>query len=404
MLWTACTAPLDVVGRSAIDFVSPTWWPAPAVMNSSRSSSLLSVVQALAAALLFGSSAPLAKVLLGGIDPIPLAGFLYLGSGLGLALWGLYQRSFGASMEHEAQLKRPDIPWLIGSILAGGIAAPIILLFGLHSTPAATASLLLNFEAVATTLIAALAFREAISRRAWLAVALITLACILLSLDLSAVWGISLGAFAIAGACVLWGIDNNLTQRISAKDPLRIVTVKGLAAGSFSLLLALALGSALPPWHVLLEAMLLGTLSYGLSILLFVRAMRGLGAARTSALFGTAPFAGMLLSFVIFRELPPPTFAIALPFMIAGALLLLGERHEHYHVHDMVVHEHAHNHEDGHHEHDHSAQELRNHSNLHEHDSTAHDHHHMPDLHHRHIHRRRRASSGSAVRPGRTRA
>lgn len=192
-----------------------------------KSDSTIPIAQALAAALLFGSSAPPAKLLLGEIEPVPLAAFLYLGSGLGLGLWALVRRTRQARAEREAQLTGADVPSLIGSILAGGIAAPIMLLFSLRSTPAATAALLLNFEAVATTLIAALAFREAMSRRAWSAIGLITLACILLSVDPSASWGFSLGAFGIVGACVMWGIDNNVTRVISLKDPTSIVTLKG---------------------------------------------------------------------------------------------------------------------------------------------------------------------------------
>jgi drug/metabolite transporter (DMT)-like permease len=346
------------------------------------------ITQALIAALLFGASAPLAKILLGEVEPIPLAAFLYLGSGIGLLGVKIYQRLTQKSLESEAQVGKPDIIWLAGAILAGGVAAPITLLFSLKNTPAATASLLLNFEGVATTLIAALAFKESIGRRAWWAISLITLSSIFLSINLSAGWGFSLGALGIIAACFFWGLDNNFTRNISAKDPLMIVTLKGLGAGGFSLGMALILGNKFPAVIVILGAMILGSLSYGLSIVLFIRAMRGLGAARTSALFGTAPLAGMILSFLLFREFPGWLFLVALPLMIMGTLFLVNEEHEHHHVHEMMLHEHAHVHDDGHHQHEHGEGEIhtRSHSHLHQHPHKEHEHHHMPDIHHRHGH------------------
>ncbi|MFZ1399395.1 MAG: EamA family transporter, partial [Candidatus Promineifilaceae bacterium] len=203
-------------------------------------------LQALAAAALFGMSAPLSKLFLGEVEPVALAAFLYLGSGLGLLLLKLGQRVWGTAVPPETPNGKEDIPWLAGAIVAGGIAAPIVLLFSLRETAAATASLLLNFEGVATTLIAAFAFKEAVTRRAWVAIITITAATILLSYSPGSSWGFSFGALGILLACVLWGIDNNFTRNISGKDPLTIVIVKGLAAGLFSLLLAMLLGNALP--------------------------------------------------------------------------------------------------------------------------------------------------------------
>ena len=345
-----------------------------------------SLVQALVAAFLFGASAPFAKLLLGEIEPIPLAAFLYLGSGLGLLGIKVIQYFNRKGMNSEAQIKLPDYPWLAGAILAGGVAAPIILLISLKNTPASTASLLLSFEGVATTLVAFFAFKEAISRRAWWAISLITLASIFLSINLSSGWGFSPGALGIIAACVLWGVDNNFTRHISAKDPLIIVTIKGLCAGSFSLGLALFLGIKLPGWETVLSAMLLGSLSYGLSIVLFIHAMRGLGAARTSALFGAAPISGMLLSMILFQEMPSWLFLIAIPIMLQGTLLLVNEQHEHHHVHEKTVHEHSHKHDDDHHQHCHDCDEALKHSHPHQHDELAHRHHHLPDLNHRHVH------------------
>jgi drug/metabolite transporter (DMT)-like permease len=345
-----------------------------------------SIIQALIAALLFGASAPLAKLLLGEVEPIPLAAFLYLGSGIGLLGIKFFQRINQQGLNSEAQIEKTDLGWLAGAILAGGVAAPIALLFSLKNTPAATASLLLSFEGVATTLIAFFAFKESISRRAWQAIALITTASIILSVNLNAEWGISLSALGIIAACTLWGIDNNFTRNISAKDPLVIVTLKGLGAGSFSLTMALFLGNKFPEWEVILGALILGSLSYGASIVLFIHAMRGLGAARTSALFSTAPIAGIILSVLLFQELPTWLFIVAIPFMFIGAILLINDEHEHHHVHEVVIHEHSHTHDIGHHEHEHEGGYSQKHSHIHEHNGIAHAHQHMPDLHHRHVH------------------
>src|SRR5512138_1437360 len=304
------------------------------------------ILQALLAALFFGASAPISKLLLGNVPPVLMAAFLYLGSGTGISLIKLYQRL----MRHqkEAGIRRPDVGWLAGAILSGGILAPILLMISLKNTPASTASLLLNFEGVGTTLIAMLFFHESISRRALAAVLAITLASIFLSTNFSGGLSFSLGALGVILACMLWGLDNNLTRNISAKDPLTIVAWKGLVAGSFSLLLALVLGQQLPTIPSILSILLLGFISYGLSTMLFIYSMRGLGAARTSALYGTAPLAGVILSLIIFKDPITFLFAIASLLMIAGALLLANEEHAHFHIHMPVVHEHIHSHDEFH--------------------------------------------------------
>lgn len=332
---------------------------------------------AVAGAVLFGASAPMAKVLLGDIDPVVLAGLLYAGSGIGLALFGLLGRAF--SLPAEARLSKPDLPWLAGSVIAGGIIGPVLLMISLKNTPAATASLLLNFEIVATTVIAAAIFREAIGKRVWLAIALITAASALLSVNISGGFGISAGSLGVLGACFFWGIDNNLTGRISSKDPVSIGIVKGLVAGAFSLSLSLMIGRPLPGIVPAVAAMCLGTVSYGLSIALFILATRGMGAARASAWFGTAPFAGTALSLVIFRSLPGVQFLLSLPFMITGALLLFGEKHTHMHSHTALVHEHYYT-PDEHHP-------FKNKITYrHTHHGVRHSHPHRPDIHHRHDH------------------
>lgn len=351
-----------------------------------KKTNIYPILQAIFAAILFGASAPISKLLLGDIEPIPMAAFLYLGSGLGLLIFRMVQRLNRNYIRTEAKITKNDTKWLIGAIMAGGVIAPIILMFSLRNTPASTASLLLNFEGVATTIIAALAFKEAVGRRIWLAVAAIAAASILLSWNFNGEWGFSIGASGVVLACILWGIDNNFTRNISAKDPLIIVTIKGIGAGTFSLLLAFITQSSFPSIKTALGAMLLGCFSYGVSIVLFILAMRSLGASRTSAFFGTAPFVGAVLSFLLFHELPNILFYISLPIMIIGAILILGEEHGHIHLHISLEHEHRHSHDDGHHAHGHDAGENAEHSHPHEHEHIEHTHSHTPDLHHRHKH------------------
>jgi len=344
-----------------------------------KSATLPFILQALFAALFFGASAPIAKLLLGDVPPILMAAFLYLGSGTGIALVKFAQSV--SAKQTEAGIKAPDVKWLVGAIISGGILAPIILMISLKNTPASTASLLLNFEGVGTTLIALFFFRESISRRAFGAILAITIASVFLSTDFKSGFGLSLGAVGVITACVLWGVDNNFTRNISAKDPLTIVAWKGLVSGTFSLLLGLGLGQQLPVLTSILSILLLGFLSYGLSTMLFIYSMRGLGAARTSALYGTAPLAGVLLSIVIFKDPLTLLFGIAAIMTIAGALLLANEEHAHFHIHMPVVHEHRHTHDDEFHAH---GKDDEIHSHEHEHPQTEHEHGHMPDIHHRH--------------------
>jgi len=349
-----------------------------------KTKSLPFVLQALTAAIFFGASAPFAKLLLGDISPVYLAAFLYLGSGTGISLIKLGQKLRQPTQQKEAGIKKADIKWLIGAIISGGVMAPIVLMISLQNTPASTASLLLNFEGVGTTLLALLFFKESISRKAWMAILVITLASVFLSTNFSEGFGLSLGALGIILACVLWGLDNNLTRNISGKDPLVIVAWKGLAAGTFSFSLAFLLGNTMPSVTSILSTMILGFVSYGLSTILFILSMRGLGAARTSALYGTAPLAGVLLSIIIFGESPSAAYSLAGFLMIVGALLLINEEHSHSHVHTATFHEHSHRHNDSAHAHD--AITTGAHSHEHEHTEEDHEHDHMPDIHHRHGH------------------
>jgi len=339
-------------------------------------------LQALAAAALFGASAPFAKLLLSQVQPIPLAALLYLGSGLGLTLIKVGSKALKAPSSGEATISGSDWLWVFGAVVSGGVFAPILLLFSLSSTPAATASLLLNFEAVATTMIAAVVFREAVGRRIGVSIACVTVASILLTRSTGSQWGIAWGALGVLAACSLWGIDNNLTRHVSGKNALDIVQVKGLGAGSFSIILALMLGQTLPALPSASLALLLGFLGYGLSTVLFVTALRGLGAARTSALYAAAPFVGVIIAFVIFQQIPDVTFLMALPVMIVGAVLLVGERHAHSHIH--LPEDHAHRYEPDTHHADPEAQGA--HPAAHSHAVTEHTHPHVPDIHHRHDH------------------
>ena len=341
---------------------------------------------ALASALLAGANAPLAKLLLSGIDPLFLAALLYLGCGTGILIFRILRRLFQSGVPTEAHISRIDLPWLAAATLAGGVVAPIVMLFSLRNTPAATASLLLNFEAVTTTLIAWFVFKEAISRNAWWAVISITAASIYLSLEINAGWGISLGALGILLSCVLWGVDNNLTRNIALKDPLDIVMFKGLAAGMVSLAIALITGRPTPGSSFILWGLCLGAISYGLGIVLYVLAQRELGAARTSALFSASPLAGVVLSLIIFGDVPFFKLYAAVPLILLGTLLLVFEQHSHGHAHQAVTHSHAHNHNDPHHNHLHDFPVTASHAHPHTHDLLFHDHAHMPDTHHHHSH------------------
>jgi len=337
---------------------------------------------ALAAALLFGLSAPLSKLLLKDISSILLASLLYLGSGTGLLFFRALTKATRPSRK-ESAIGKNDLPWLAGSILAGGVAAPIALFSGLASTPASVASLLMNFEGVATAFIAAFVFREACGRKIWAAIFLILIGSAILSFEPDE-WAISIAAMFVLASCIFWGIDNNLTQRISLKDPVEIAMLKGIFAGTISLALALILGSGIPALPVVFSALLLGFFSYGLSTAYFVYSLRNLGTSRTSALFGIAPFIGAAASFLLLKEQPNVLFTAALPFMLAGVYFLFSERHEHTHTHKPMEHEHPHDKDEYHlHRHD---KETMGHFHLHEHAPATHTHRHTPDAHHRHRH------------------
>ncbi len=343
------------------------------------------ILLALMSAILFGASTPFAKLLLGSVNPWTMAGLLYLGAGVGLAAVHL-SRGVLRLPAIEAPLRRSDLLWLALVIASGGIAGPLLLMFGLTRTDAAGASLLLNLEGLATMGIAWVVFHENVDRRLLLGAFCILGGAALLSWHgrSSFQWG----AMLIVGACLCWGIDNNLTRKLSSADPVQIAMLKGLVAGTVNLLLALANGAVLPQMGVLLAVCAVGFLGYGVSLAMFVLGLRHLGAARTSAYFSLAPFVGALLAVVMLDEPLSVELLFAGGLMALGLWLHLAERHEHQHVHEAMEHEHRHRH-DEHHHHTHGPDDPPGepHTHWHRHPPLVHRHPHYPDLHHRHGHR-----------------
>ena len=342
------------------------------------------ILFALLAAALFGASTPFAKLLVGELSPALLAGLLYLGSGVGLGLVRC-ARDRGWT---PSGLRPPEWPWLMGAIGFGGVLGPVALMVGLTRTSGATASLLLNLEAVLTALIAWLVFRENAGRRVVLGMLAIVAGGVVLSWpDRPAGTAGWQGPLAIAAACLCWAIDNNLTRKVSASDALFIAASKGIIAGTVNAALALSLGAALPPMPMLFAATALGLLGYGISLVLFVLALRGLGTARTGAYFSTAPFIGAAVALAFPGEAADAAFWLAAGLMAAGVWLHLTEHHEHEHTHEPLEHSHRHVHDAHHrHEHDFDWDGREPHTHLHRHAALVHRHPHFPDIHHRHRH------------------
>lgn len=343
-----------------------------------------SVLYALSAAALFGASTPFAKLLTGEIPAVLLAGLLYLGSGLGLTVVRLIRdRGWKPS-----GLTNAEWPWLLGAILFGGVLGPVALLFGLTYTTGSAASLLLNLEAVLTALIAWVVFRENAGRRIVLGMAAIVAGGVVLSLPGGETgWTGWIGPLLVIAACLCWAIDNNLTRRVSASDALFIAAGKGLIAGAINSVLALSLGAMLPDTVLMLATLGIGLLGYGVSLVLFVLALRGLGTARTGAYFSIAPFVGAAVALVLLGESTSPAFWIAAGLMACGVWLHLTEHHEHEHVHEPLAHAHGHSHDEHHqHVHDFAWDGSEPHDHLHRHTAITHKHPHFPDIHHRHPH------------------
>ena len=353
-------------------------------MSTSRSYLWPGVPLALLSAVLFGVSTPLAKLLLGTVDPWLLAGLLYLGAGLGLVVVQLLRNVLRLPAV-EAPLRRSDLPWLAAVVIAGGCIGPLLLMLGLARTGAASASLLLNLEGLATMGIAWVVFRENVDRQLLLGALAILAGAMVLSWQ--GYGTLDLGALLIVGACVAWGIDNNLTRKLSSADPVQIAMVKGLVAGTVNLILALSQSAAIPDAGTVLAAGVVGFLGYGVSLALFVLGLRHLGAARTGAYFSLAPFIGAVLAVVMLDEALSASLLIAGVLMAIGLWLHLAERHDHEHSHEAIEHEHRHTH-DEHHQHSHEPGQLTAapHSHRHRHEPLVHKHPHYPDLHHRHEH------------------
>ncbi|HKQ05627.1 MAG TPA: EamA family transporter [Blastocatellia bacterium] len=343
---------------------------------------------ALTAAALFGATMPFSKLLLGSLKPVLLAGLLYLGSGAGLAVWRWLRSRFKGSEAQEAGLTGADLPWLAGAIFSGGVVGPVLLMVGLLLTPASSASLLLNLEGVFTAVLAWFVFMENFDRRIALGMTAITAGGVLLSWSGQPALGVPWGVLAIIGACLAWGIDNNLTRKVSAGDPLQIAMAKGLIAGAVNLIVALAAGTQRPSLPATLLAALVGFFGYGVSLMLFVLALRHIGTARTGAYFSFAPFVGAAISIAVLGDRLTPYFVTAAVLMGIGLFLHLTERHAHDHQHELLEHEHRHVH-DEHHLHEHAAGVALGepHSHSHQHDKVFHSHPHYPDIHHRHGHR-----------------
>jgi drug/metabolite transporter (DMT)-like permease len=334
---------------------------------------------ALGSAVLFGASTPVSKYLLGSISPWLLAGILYLGAGFGLWLVRKFNKT-GA----EAPLQRADYPWLAAVILIGGVLGPVFLMFGLSHTSAGSASLLLNLEGLFTMGLAWLAFKENVDRRLLLGAFAILIGAVVLTWDGSGL-RLDAGGLLIAAACMAWGIDNNLTRKLSAADPVQIASYKGLVAGAVNIALAMQQGAGFPPAVFTVLAALVGFLGIGVSLVMFMLGLRHLGAARTGAYFSLAPFVGALLSILILHEPLSIKLVVAGVLMAIGLWIHLAERHEHEHVHDDTEHDHLHTHDD-HHQHSHEGAVTEPHSHLHRHSPIRHKHPHYPDLHHPHSH------------------
>ncbi len=342
------------------------------------------IAAALLAAALFGAGTPLAKRLLDDTGPWLLAGLLYLGSGLGLTLLRRLRRS------PPVRLGSGEWRWLAGAVLAGGVVAPVLLMVGLARLPASGASLLLNAEAVFTALLAWCVFRENVDRRIALGMLAIVAGAVVLGWPRDARFGAVWPTLAVLGACLAWGIDNNLTRKVSLADASGIAAIKGLAAGAVNAGIAWAMGATLPAWPALAGALLLGFLAYGISLALFVVALRHLGSARTGAYFSVAPFFGALLALAALGEPLTPQLGVAGALMALGVWLHLTESHAHRHSHAPIEHEHAHVH-DEHHRHVHDTlhgglKPGERHSHPHRHEPLTHAHPHFPDAHHRHRH------------------
>ncbi|TFH10670.1 MAG: DMT family transporter [Nitrosomonadales bacterium] len=343
------------------------------------------VLAALAAAALFGASTPLAKQFVNSMPAMLLVGILYLGSGVGLFVL----RVFRDRGWRNPGLTTKEWPWLLGTIAFGGIAGPVLLMLGLMHTPAASASLLLNLEGVFTAVLAWVVFKENADQKTVTGMLCIVTGGLLLSwTEQDGNFGADsmLGSLYILAACLCWAIDNNLMRKVSVSDTLFTAGFRGVVSAAINIGWALLLGYTIPIWPVTGKVMFIGFLGYGLSLVLFLLALRGLGAARTGAYFGIAPLFGVALAVLLFQENTSVWFWGAGLLMGIGLYLHLTEQHEHIHQHTTLCHAHRHVH-DEHHQHRHELWDSKQpHDHVHEHTMLEHSHRHVPDIHHRHTH------------------
>lgn len=339
---------------------------------------------AIMAAALYAISSPVSKLLLNEIPPTLMASFLYLGAGVGMFIVDIIKQN-KYTEKPEARLSKQELPYIIGMV-GLDIAAPIFLMLGLTMTSAANVSLLNNFEIVATSLIALGIFKESIGKRLWFSIFLVTVSSIILTVEDISSLSFSFGSIYVLLACTCWGIENNCTRKLSVKDPLQIVIIKGLGSGIGSFLIALALGESTNNILYISIALVLGFFAYGLSIFFYVYAQRYLGAAKTSAYYAVSPFIGLGLSLIIFRETPTISFVIALFIMIVGMYFASTEEHNYKHHHITITHEHRHSHNDSYHTHIHNETIIGKHTHVHTHEEFTHSHERKWNLYHRHAH------------------
>jgi drug/metabolite transporter (DMT)-like permease len=345
------------------------------------------VLFAFVAAALFGFSTPAAKILVASIDPMVLAGLLYCGAGLGAAALRRIARLFTRAERREAALSRTDWPWLAGAIACGGVLGPSLMMLGLSRIDAATASLLLTLEGAATALMAWFLFHENFDRRIALGMLCLVAGAAVLSWSAQPTLGDFMGPALIIGACAAWGLDNNLTRKVSLADPMQIVELKGLVAGPANIAVGLLAGGSIPSAWTAAVAGIVGFFGYGISLALYIAALRHLGTARTGAYFSTAPFFGAAAAVVALSEPATLQLLVAGILMAIGVWLHLTERHEHRHIHEHLTHTHRHVHDEHHrHAHDDDVRSGEPHTHEHSHDAIAHSHPHAPDMHHQHRH------------------
>ncbi len=342
----------------------------------------LATLYAILAAALYAVNVPLSKLLLDHIGPTMLAAFLYLGAGVGLLCYGLIQSAAKKGAKNE-RLTKKELPYTVAMVLLD-IAAPILLMLGITMTGSANVSLLNNFEIVATSVIALVIFKEVISRRLWLAIALVTVASIILTFEGEGALVFNKGSLFVLGACLCWGFENNCTRMISNKSSVEIVIIKGIFSGLGSLVVALLIRETIPPLHLILYAMVLGFFAYGISIHFYILAQKELGAAKTSAYYSIAPFLGVVFSILILRETPGLQFWLALIIMIISTFIMVKDNIKLQHTHDHEhIHTHSHSHDGTVHIHEHTH--VHSHTHIHGEDSENHTHNHeLADHQHNH--------------------